>query len=320
MSKSGEPDLRYSLVLRYLEKRYPGIRKKAYREFCELVDPTLEKLSAEERERLRELSAEWLIFDREFEEGKTGLRLYCEENPDHRGRGFMKAMEESLATAFSGVFWIEVVGPEGGRVHLQDSATGKRLAVRDWTLSASIPPGNGGILMIRVVNVAGTWYFPGNPVGYLPIEVSEDMKRTTLEESDGAERSFVEVARMVFHRPLKPEDLPKFPKVPEPDVTDPQALAVFRDGVRQRYLAFAEKHGLGLSWEDLVDAVVHEDGTLMPHVRMKRILGEETKALGSMDDMAELSCIWSDLWNAFPHDSLAGLSPWEARDMGLNAR
>lgn len=309
-AKTDRPDLRYSLVLDYLEDRFPGIHKQAYDEFCELVEPTFEKLSSAEKERLCELSAEWLIFDRTFEDGKSGLRMYCEANPDHRGRGFMKAMEESEETAFSGVFWVEAVSPEGRRVHLQDSSSGKRLAVYDEAMSASLPSGDLGILSIRVAKVADKWYFPGNPIGYVPIRVSDEMKERTLEESEGRALSFVEVARMAFHRTLKEEDLPKFPKVPEPDVSDPVELAAFREGVRCRYASFVERHGTDVAWDALVDTVLHEDGSVMPHVMMERVLGNAAKELG-MDDLAELSCIWSDLWNSYPHDSLAGLSPWE---------
>lgn len=309
--KTNGPDLHYSLVIRYLESRYPGIREKAYHEFCELVEPTFDKLSGDEKKRLRELSSEWLIFDRQFEDGESGLHLYCKENPDHRGRGFLKAMEESEKTAFSGVFLIEHVDAMGRRVHLRDSSTGKIYSVYDNTLSSTILPGNGGILMTRIVCVRGKYYFPGNPVGYLPIKVNEDMKEKALKDYDGAEQSFVDIARMVFSRPLKKEDLPKFPEPEEIDISDAKAVAEYRAKIKDRYTSFAAKHKISLSWESLVDSVTQQDGSLMPHIMLDHLLGDEVKSLKSQEDLMELSCIWSDLWNYCPQDILGGLTPLE---------
>lgn len=311
MSKwSDQPDLRYSLVIKYLESREPGIVKKAYGEFCDLVEPSFDRLSGDDKKRVRELSSEWLVFDRVFEDGMTGLQAYCRANPDHRGRGFIRNMEESGENQFSSMFWVEGLDRAGCDVYLQDAATGCRFLVHDVALSSSLPAGIG-MLFTRLTSVSGTWCLPGNVVGYFPIEPSEKMKQEALDTPGVVPRTFVGLARQAFHRTIPKEDLPVFPKVAQPNVADPEELARFREDVERRFHAFAERYPLPLTWEELASTVLHEDGTTMPHILMGRLFGDATAGFANQNDLAEFCCIWSDAWNSLPHELIGGLCPWE---------
>ena len=94
---SQAPGVEFSRVISFLKRRYPGFAETAYREFIARVEPDFDELSYEHVERLHELALEWAIFDKPLEGGLSGIELYCEENPDRRGNGYLSQLREEVA-------------------------------------------------------------------------------------------------------------------------------------------------------------------------------------------------------------------------------
>lgn len=108
-----------SRVIRFLERRYPGFAETAYGEFIAHVEPDFNGLSYEHAERLHELALEWAIFDRPLEGGLSGVKLYCEENPDKRGNGYLSQLREAV-TFMSTIGFTRVQSGERAAVEVRD--------------------------------------------------------------------------------------------------------------------------------------------------------------------------------------------------------
>ena len=122
---SQAPGVEFSCVISFLKRRYPGFAETAYQEFIAHVEPDFDELSYEHAERLHELALEWAIFDKPLEGGLSGIELYCEENPDRRGNGYLSQLREEVNNQFSSMFSVEHVDIAAHRLELLDVYTGE---------------------------------------------------------------------------------------------------------------------------------------------------------------------------------------------------
>lgn len=106
---SQAPGVEFSRVISFLKRRYPGFAETVYQEFIAHVEPDFDELSYEHAERLHELALEWAIFDKPLEGGLSGIELYCVENPDQRGNGYLSQLREAVNNQFSSMFSVEHV-------------------------------------------------------------------------------------------------------------------------------------------------------------------------------------------------------------------
>lgn len=187
---SQAPGVEFSRVISFLKRRYPGFAETAYQEFIAHVEPDFDELSYEHAERLHELALEWAIFDKPLEGGLSGIDLYCEENPDRRGNGYLSQLREEVNNQFSGMFSVEHVDIAAHRLELLDVYTGEMFWVRDYSLSEGLfregEQGPCGVIVARLTKSGGAWFFPGNVVAFYPVVMADHMKEVLREE--GGER------------------------------------------------------------------------------------------------------------------------------------
>lgn len=308
-------EINYSAVLRYLERRYPGFAQTAYEEFVAQVEPVVEELSGELIERLHELSLEWSIFDLSLDEGSTGIELYCRENPDRRGNGYIRQLCESADKQISSMFSIERIDIAAHRLELEDVFTGDRFSVRDFLLSEGLyqegQNGPCGILLTRLTSVRGSWFFPGNPIAFYPVVMAGHMKELLRDDVD--ERpSFVELVRQVYGPHQDSASGSVESQFFDADIRDAGQLAALRDELEGKYRMLAKRFGLKTSWDRVIADIAHEDGQLGPAELMQRSLGGfEDLRFETMEDLNEIVNVWMAAWNIFPHDSMGGKAPVE---------
>ena len=198
---SQAPGVEFSRVISFLKRRYPGFAEMAYQEFIAHVEPDFDELSYEHAERLHELALEWAIFDKPLEGGLSGIELYCEENPDRRGNGYLSQLREEANNQFSSMFSVEHVDIAAHRLELLDVYTGEMFWVRDHSLSEGLfregEQGPCGVIVARLTKTGGAWFFPGNVVAFYPVVMADHMKEV-LREEGGERPSFLELARQTY--------------------------------------------------------------------------------------------------------------------------
>ena len=176
---SQAPGVEFGRVISFLKRRYPGFAEAAYQEFIAQVEPDFDELSYEHVERLHELALEWAIFDKPLEGGLSGIELYCEENPDRRGNGYLSKLREAVNNQFSSMFSVEHVDIAAHRLELQDAFAGNTFQVRDYSLSEGLfregEQGPCGVIMARLTRSGGAWFFPGNVVAFYPVVMADHM-------------------------------------------------------------------------------------------------------------------------------------------------
>lgn len=305
----------FGRVIHFLGRRYPGFAEAAYKEFIEQVQPDFDEMPYEDVERLHELSLEWAIFDRPLEGGLTGVEMYCEENPDRRGNGYLSQLREAGKCQFSSMFSVERIDIAAHRLELQDAFTGNTFQVRDYSLSEGLfrQGGKGpcGVIVARLTKSGGEWFFPGNVVAFYPVVMADHMKKV-LREEGGERPSFLELARQTYGPRGGAASGSLEAQFSDVDFEDPEQLAVFRVQLADRYRELADRFALKATWESVVSDIAHEDGKIMPTELMKRSLGdlEETR-VSTMEDLNEILGVWMAAWNVMPHNALGGRSPAE---------
>lgn len=191
---SQAPGVEFSRVISFLKRRYPGFAETAYREFIARVEPDLDELSYEHVERLHELALEWAIFDKPLEGGLSGIELYCEENPDRRGNGYLSQLREEVNNQFSSMFSVEHVDIAAHRLELLDVYTSEMFWVRDYSLSEGLfregEQGPCGVIVARLTKSGGAWFFPGNVVAFYPVVMADHIKRFLGKKAASAPRSW----------------------------------------------------------------------------------------------------------------------------------
>ena len=306
----------FSRVIRFLGRRYPGFAEAAYKEFVEHVQPDFDDMPYEDVEHLHELSLEWAIFDKPLDGGLTGVEMYCEENPDRRGNGYLSQLREAAKYQFISMFSVERIDIAAHRLELQDAFTGNTCQVRDYSLSEGLfrQGGQGpcGIIVARLAKSGGAWFFPGNVVAFYPVVMADHMKEVLREET--AERpSFLDLVRQTYGPREGVVSGSLETQFPDVDFEDPEQLADFRVQLADRYHELADRFALKATWESVVSDIAHEDGKIMPTELMKRSLGdlEETR-VSTIEDLDEILGVWMAAWNVMPHDALGGRAPAES--------
>lgn len=305
----------FGRVIHFLGRRYPGFAEAAYKEFIEQVQPDFDEMPYEDVERLHDLSLEWAIFDRPLEGGLTGVEMYCEENPDRRGNGYLSQLREAGKCQFSSMFSVERIDIAAHRLELQDAFTGNTFQVRDYSLSEGLfrqgGKGSCRVIVARLAKSGGEWFFPGNVVAFYPVVIADHMKEV-LREEGGERPSFLELARQTYGPRGGVASGSLEAQFPDVDFEDPEQLAVFRVQLADRYRELADRFALKATWESVVFDIAHEDGKIMPTELMKRSLGdlEETR-VSTMEDLNEILGVWMAAWNVMPHNALGGRAPAE---------
>uniref|UniRef100_UPI001898A64A hypothetical protein n=1 Tax=Collinsella sp. D33t1_170424_A12 TaxID=2787135 RepID=UPI001898A64A len=269
----------------------------------------------EDVERLHDLSLEWAIFDRPLEGGLTGVEMYCEENPDRRGNGYLSQLREAEKCQFSSMFSVERIDIAAHRLELQDAFTGNTFQVRDYSLSEGLfrqgGKGSCGVIVARLAKSGGEWFFPGNVVAFYPVVIADHMKEV-LREEGGERPSFLELARQTYGPRGGVASGSLEAQFPDVDFEDPEQLAVFRVQLADRYRELADRFALKATWESVVFDIAHEDGKIMPTELMKRSLGDlEETCVSTMEDLNEILGVWMAAWNVMPHNALGGRAPAE---------
>lgn len=313
---SQAPGVEFGRVISFLKRRYPGFAETAYREFIARVEPDFDELSYEHVERLHELALEWAIFDKPLEGGLSGIELYCEENPDRRGNGYLSKLREAVNNQFSSMFSVEHVDIAAHRLELQDVYTGEMFWVRDYSLSEGLfredEQGPCGVIVARLTKSGGAWFFPGNVVAFYPVVMADHMKEV-LREEGGERPSFLELARQTYGPRGGVVSGSLEAQFPDVDFEDPEQLADFRVQLADRYRELADRFALKATWESVVFDIAHEDGKIMPTELMKRSLGDlgETR-VSTVEDLDEILGVWMAAWNVMPHNALGGRAPAES--------
>lgn len=308
-------DIEFHLVIRYLERAIPHFADDVLEEFLAYVEPELDGLSREGMDRLSELALEWAIFDRRLEDGLTGIETYCRANPCKRGNRALTKLLEALDNEFSAMFSVERIDIDAHRLEIEDVITGGVFSVRDVALSEGLyhEGGHGpyGVLLARLTRVDGKWLFPGNPIAFYPVVMSDRMKKA-LGEGAGEHPSFLDLVRQAFGSAGDMVGGSLDSRLPDVDFDDPEQLAAVRIDLEDRYRSLAARFEIDVPWEDVVSAIASEGGEISPADLMQQMLGDlEGARIETMDDFAEIVDAWVLAWNVFPHDALGGRAPVE---------
>ena len=303
---SARPELSYSIAIDYFIASNPGCISHAYREFLALVDPDVDEDDEQAEDLLHSLCLEWFLFDFKLENGKTPLEHLVADAPESISEKALDEFRQSAETHFSSTFLVAGAHPALSLVTLEDLSTGQRYPVTDTSLSRGLPDG-GGIIGARLVNVDGAWYFPGNPVFFLPVVPTDRMLKMIREDANPKEE-FIDLVRSHFGRKGDGEDAPfEMARAPQ-SAEERRALLEELEG---RYAALAASEKLKPAWSDVANAIRTEDGKTAPGEVLLSLFSDDGEEIGidDMDALEELVSIFLNAWNNLPHDSLGGKCP-----------
>ena len=194
--RSGAPYSEFSKVLKYYSREQPFIFRRAFELFLEQLALPITPLG---RELLEMVVAEWFVFDFRLPNGKTVLRDYIDRNPDRLSAQKIDDLSQAEQSNRTAEFWLNSVDREQHYLLLEDIYTGNTIQVYDVSASRTVPS-DAGMIIGRVIQQDGQWYFAGNPLGLLPVTATKRLRDMMkgLEVSDEPKQEFIDFFRRLY--------------------------------------------------------------------------------------------------------------------------
>ena len=303
------PDLPFSNVLDHFVSTEGAVVDEAARSFMELVDPQIEAGDERAAASFEAAFAEWFVFDRRLEDGRTPLESYLELAPAREDERTLDALRQAAESQVCGTFVVTGTISGFSLLTLESLLTGERYPVFDENVCAAVPQ-SGGIMGARLVRVDGRWYFAGVPVFFAPIEPMEELLDGLREETGDRER-FVDLVRRTYG----PRDELQFQVSTDYGMSAEERQERLTETERS-YRALRDRNPGLPAWEDVRQAIVHDAAASNPNAAMLALFADEdgTVDLDSDESLRLLLASFFDAWNLLPHDSLGGKTPIETAE------
>lgn len=270
-------------------------------------------------ELLQSFFMEWLLFDFDYKSGKSMLEYFINFHPASVSAETIDGLRQSAESNFVSDFLIERVDPKDDMVTISDIRTGEEFEVLDHSLSEVLHQNASGIIGARLICIDGQWLFAGNPVYFLPVKLTDELKAIIRDTSD-EQVSFIQMIRDRYGR-AREEEIE--PPVVYPGIEDRELRL---KEISRLIEEWHEQGKIALGWKELSNAIKHDDSfDESPVVLLRRLLfvdedDEVDLDAENLDNLNEIIGAVMDAWNLLPHDCLGGSSPIELieKEQGLD--
>lgn len=273
------------LIIDYASKK-PAEMDRAKQEFFHTITPPDEKI--------KELFAEWLIFDFKQAYGTSFFAEYLLKNPDNLSKKKLEVLDQIYKTNIYSEFQILSLKPDH-YLDTEDILTGKTYRIFDKKGSSNST--NRGALRGRIGCVNGKWYFVGSNPLYFPIIYTPRMKNILRKE-----KLMVVTVKDSANILLKQNKEPLKP----PEILSAKQLKEKQIELRKRYISAIKKYKVTMSFSRISEEIYREDRVNV----LDFWEGLTKKGLTKEFFFHELQLL-QDLWNYLPHKCLNGNSPVE---------
>lgn len=173
-------------------------------------------------------------------------------------------------------------------------------------------PASGGILGARIAQADGRWIFPGNPVFFYPA-IPTDRLLAMLREAGDSDWDFLDLVRQAYGPHEGRDDIVE--SNASIGMTADERAALLLE-LELSYNDLAREQHLTVTWDDVVDAIVSEDGFVMPNDVLAELFADKDGVVGvkTPDDLSRLASIFFNAWSVLPRESLGGASPAELHE------
>lgn len=248
-------------------------------------------------EEINALFNEWLIFDFQLP-GKMSIATeYFLKNPNNLDCSLLDELEHILKTQFYDL--LEIIELKRGKwLKLHSFTKGKTIKV--WDKAGSTGVSEKVTITGRVAKISNRWYLVGSNGIRLPFSSTPRHKRFISKTKGGFKFTPQDTLRFL----LKKEDSSQSD---QPKIYTKKEIKNKRKRIEKKFEKLAKRYVFRLDFKKVVD-FVYQENYQTNHANMYK----DFVKLGIPEEAVFNSLrLFQDIWNFFPHRSLAGKCPAE---------